>query len=90
MALTSPLFLFPLFVRTLGKPYIPDIDEARRVSLDYTLAAARAFTEQQHAAARDGREAKFRFIYMSGKAVQRDQTKSLWFLSEYRKIRVRE
>lgn len=88
--LTSPLFLFPLFVRALGKPYIPDNDEARRVSLDYTLAAARAFTEQQqHAAAGDGRDSKFRFIYMSGKAVQRDQTKSLWFLSEYRKMRVR-
>lgn len=72
----------------LGKPYIPDNDEARRVSLDYTLAAARAFTEQQqHAAAGDGRDSKFRFIYMSGKAVQRDQTKSLWFLSEYRKMR---
>lgn len=63
------------------------MDEARRVSIDYTMAAARFFTE--NAAAREDRGARFRFVYLSGMAAQRDQTKSLWFLSDYRRIRVR-
>ncbi|ROW10545.1 hypothetical protein VMCG_01954 [Cytospora schulzeri] len=70
----------------LGKPYIPDNDEARRVHLEYTMAAAKAFTED--AAAQEGRVSNFRFIYVSGMAAQRDQTKSLWFMRDYRKIRV--
>lgn len=77
-------FLFT--TRTLGKPYIQDNEEARRVSVDYTMAAAKAFTE--NTAAKGDRESKFRFIYLSGAAAQRDQTKSAWFMSDYRKIRV--
>lgn len=83
------LILPSISVRALGKPYIADNDEARRVSVDYTLAAAKAFTEQRHTAAKDGRKRKFRFVYVSGMAAQRDQTRSLWFMSGFRKIRVR-
>lgn len=80
-------FSFPS-VRALGKPHIPNNDEARRVCVDYTMAAVKVFTE--NAAAKEDRGSKFRFIYVSGMAVQRDQTKSVWFMSDYRKIRVRE
>jgi hypothetical protein len=31
---------------------------------------------------------KFRFIYLSGGAAERDQTKTLWFAKEYRHMRV--
>ncbi|CAI7630467.1 unnamed protein product [Penicillium glandicola] len=64
---------------TLGKAHIPDDDIARRVSLDYTLAAAQLFHETC--------QKPFRFIYCSGAAAERDQTKSLWFMQEYRRIR---
>lgn len=33
---------------------------------------------------------KFRFIYLSGGAAERDQTKPLWFKQDYRRIRVRQ
>ncbi|KUI55976.1 Protein FMP52, mitochondrial [Cytospora mali] len=69
----------------LGKTLILNNDDARRISIDYTLAAAQAFTE--NAAAKGDRESKFRFIYVSGRAAERDQTKSLWFLRDYRRIR---
>lgn len=50
------------------------------------MTAAKAFTEDT--AAREDRQRRFRFVYVSGFAVVRDQTKSLWFMGEYRKIRV--
>ncbi|KAK4866977.1 hypothetical protein LT330_007718 [Penicillium expansum] len=64
---------------TLGKAHMPDNDVARRVSLDYTLAAAQVFQETC--------QKPFRFIYCSGAATERDQTKPLWFMQEYRRIR---
>ncbi len=69
--------------RSLGKPYVSDMDFARKMSIDYTMVAARALTPQDKTAG-----GKFRFIYVSGIAAVRDQTKSLWFLPEYRRIRV--
>lgn len=71
-----------LLCRTLGKAHMPDNDIARRVSLDYTLAAAQVFQETC--------QKSFRFIYCSGAAAERDQAKPLWFMQEYRRIRVRE
>ncbi|KAL7916748.1 hypothetical protein GGI35DRAFT_485892 [Trichoderma velutinum] len=69
---------------SLGKAWIPDNATTRRVCVDYPLAAARAFA-QQHKASQA--ENKFRFVYLSGGAVERDQSKSLWFQQDYRKIR---
>lgn len=64
-----------------------DPEESRKVSLDYTMAAAQAFT--QHAAvAKDSDRTNVRFVYLSGAAVERDQEKSLWMLGEHRKMRV--
>ena len=59
---------------------MPDNETTRRVSLDYTLTAVRVFQEIC--------QNPFRFIYCSGGAAERDQTKPLWFLQDYRRIRV--
>lgn len=67
--------------RSLGKATMPDNEIARKVSIDFTMAGARALT--QKAAGR-----KMRFVYVSGFVSERDQSKSLWFLGEYRRIRV--
>ena len=64
---------------------MPDNETARKVSIDYTLAAAKAFREASEVAG-DGK--KLRFVYLSGAAAERDQERSLWFIQEYRKIRV--
>ncbi|MCJ1267560.1 hypothetical protein MMC22_007445 [Lobaria immixta] len=66
---------------SLGKARIPDNDAARKVSIEYTLAAAKAFTPTSST------EKKFRFVYVSGGGSERDQTKPLWFMQEYRRIR---
>lgn len=63
---------------------MPDDETARQVSVDYTLTAARAFTE--HIPVKDGK--KFRFVYVSGALAERDQTRSLWIAQSYRRIRV--
>ncbi|KAJ5594104.1 uncharacterized protein N7459_000312 [Penicillium hispanicum] len=63
----------------LGKARIPDEETARRISIDYTLSAARLFQENC--------QKPFRFLYCSGAAAERDQTKPLWFMQEYRRIR---
>ncbi|KAK4696977.1 hypothetical protein P7C71_g1036, partial [Lecanoromycetidae sp. Uapishka_2] len=55
-----------------------------RVSIDYQQAAADAFAS---AAAASG--VKMRFVYVSGGLVERDQSKSLWFTEELRKVRGR-
>lgn len=66
---------------------MPELDTARKVSIDYTLAAAKAFA--QDSAPGNGKAKKFRFIYCSGFVAERDQTKPLWFMQDYRRIRVR-
>jgi len=66
---------------SLGKARMPDNDQARQVIIDYTLAAAQAFTPTSTT------DKKFRFVYLSGAASERDQTKPLWFMQDYRRIR---
>ena len=78
LASPSPVLTKPR--RTLGKARMPDNDTARRVSLDYTLTAARVVQETC--------QKPFRFIYCSGAGAERDQTKSLWMMQDYRRIRV--
>ncbi|KAJ5102402.1 hypothetical protein NUU61_004624 [Penicillium alfredii] len=64
---------------TLGKARMPDDETARRVSVEYTLAAARALQETA--------QKKIRFVYCSGGGAEKDQNKPLWFMQEYRRIR---
>ncbi|KAK0721794.1 hypothetical protein B0T26DRAFT_644331 [Lasiosphaeria miniovina] len=75
----------------LGKPWIPNSEVARTVSIGYTMTAARAFLAESAAAttavAQPGGRQVFRFVYMNGIAAERDQTKRLWYLGEYRRIR---
>ncbi|KAL8812748.1 MAG: hypothetical protein Q9223_007213 [Gallowayella weberi] len=52
----------------------------RRINLDYTVAAAKAFIGLNE-------KAKFRFVYLSGMLTERDQERKLWFMSEARKTR---
>lgn len=59
-----------------------DIETFRKVSVDYTKSAIAAFS--QLASANQGR---FRFVFMSGFLSSRDQTKSLWFLQEGRRLK---
>lgn len=68
--------------RTLGRARMPDNETARRISLEYTLAAARVFEETCLK--------PFRFVYCSGAGAERDQTRPLWFMQNYRRIRVCE
>ena len=65
---------------------MPDNEAAKKISVDYTMAAARAFTQQT--AANNNNDRKFRFVYLSGGAAERNQTKPLWFMRDYRRIRV--
>jgi hypothetical protein len=59
-----------------------DIETCRKVSVEYTLSAITAFSTL---GAQNGKP--FRFIFMSGFLSSRDQTKSLWFLQEGRRLK---
>lgn len=89
--------------RCLGKARLPNNEIARTVCLDYTMAGAKAFHEVMKRSyegsstpnddndsndAHKTKKRKFRFVYLSGAAAERDQTKPLWFMQEYRRIRV--
>ncbi|KAL3472274.1 hypothetical protein BJX99DRAFT_9084 [Aspergillus californicus] len=60
----------------------------RRVSLDYPAAAATAF-QQAFTAGSDSAsvQSRFRFVYISGAGVERDQNRSLWFSGSFRRLR---
>jgi hypothetical protein len=78
--------------RSLGikKYQSPAGESGRTINLDYTLAAAKAFQKSLAAPLADQRKGnKFRFVYCSGIIAERDQEKSLWFMGEGRKMRVR-
>jgi len=57
----------------------------RRISVDYTITAARAFSSQL----RTSRASPFRFAYLSGGMVERDHNKKTWLTNEALHIRVR-
>ncbi|KAL4971680.1 hypothetical protein BDW66DRAFT_145653 [Aspergillus desertorum] len=63
----------------------------RRVTLEYTSQAAKAFNNAFTASNEGGKEAsagpKFRFVYVSGGMAERDQSKPLWFNASYRRVR---
>ncbi|KAJ5227341.1 uncharacterized protein N7469_007347 [Penicillium citrinum] len=58
---------------------VPDEETARRVSIGYTTTAAKLFNENCRK--------PFRFVYCSGAGAEQDQTKPLWFMQDYRRIR---
>ena len=70
---------------------MPDNETAREVCLDYTMAAARGITQKAKARkeAAQGEYGRFRFVYLSGAAAEKDQERALWFKGDYRRIRVR-
>ena len=59
------------------------IDLVKKIDLEASLATARTFADL-------GRERgqPFRFIYLSGYLTDQDQESRLWFLGEYRHLRV--
>ncbi len=62
-------------------------DECRKVEVEYTRAAASAFTKVL-APPLKAKGKAFRFVYTSGMLVDRDESKSMWFLKEQRTIKV--
>ncbi|KAI4234993.1 MAG: hypothetical protein LQ349_003445 [Xanthoria aureola] len=85
---------------SLGKAWMPSNEQAREVCVDYTMVAVKALTAMHNhadapaAAAASGpdhtatvHKKKIRFVYLSGGAAERDQTKPLWFKQDYRRIR---
>ncbi|PVH79088.1 putative nucleoside-diphosphate-sugar epimerase [Cadophora sp. DSE1049] len=57
------------------------IEVTRKVSVEYTLAAAKAFSALPRPQGRP-----FRFVFVSGFVVVRDQKASVWFFPEARKV----
>lgn len=57
-------------------------EEVKRICHDYTITGLEAMAEVANP------DHPFRFIYTSGAFVERDQEKSLWLMSEHRKMRV--
>lgn len=56
-------------------------EEVKRICHDYTMIGLKAMAEVANT------NTTFRFIYTSGAMTERDQSKSLWFMSEHRKMR---
>lgn len=64
----------------------PSLAAARKVGVDYTLAAANAFVKGICPALPQGQ--KFQFVFCSGKGAEWDQDKSLWVFPDTRKLKV--
>jgi len=63
-----------------------DMKTSRHVSVDYTMHALAEFKRKLQPQLPVG--TSFKFAYISGVMVERDQTKKLWFAEEVRHIRV--
>ncbi|KAI1495495.1 hypothetical protein F5X99DRAFT_403349 [Biscogniauxia marginata] len=63
----------------------PDVETARKVSVDFTIAAAKAFLAELAPQPPDGK--KFRFVFCSGKLAEWDDEKHLRFMSDTRHIK---
>ena len=62
------------------------METAKKVSIDYTIAGAKAFLEVL--APKLPEPQKFRFVFCSGKYAEWDQNKSLLLLKDTRLIKV--
>lgn len=60
-----------------------DVAVTRKVTVEYTLAAVTAFSKLPRST-----EKPFRFVFLSGFIVVRDQKKSVWLFPEARKVGV--
>ncbi|KAF8862619.1 hypothetical protein BDZ45DRAFT_585225 [Acephala macrosclerotiorum] len=58
----------------------PDLETAKKVNIDYPFEAAKAFIEHLAPQVPEGR--KFRFLYVSGHAVDRDMEKKHWLFND--------
>ncbi|KAJ5459590.1 uncharacterized protein N7458_001142 [Penicillium daleae] len=58
----------------------PDVDTARKVSVQYTLAAAEAFSSIP-------KGKKFKFVFLSGRFAEWDTNKRLFFMADTRRIK---
>lgn len=65
----------------------PNLETYRKVQVDYTVAAAKAFLE--HLVPRLAENKQFRFVFCSGKFAEWDQEKSLHFMADTRRVKVR-
>ncbi|KAI4859145.1 hypothetical protein F4820DRAFT_440684 [Hypoxylon rubiginosum] len=63
----------------------PDVETAKKVSIDYTLAAANAFVTEL--APKLPEAQKFRFVFCSGKFAEWDQEKNLKAMKDTRRIK---
>ena len=63
----------------------PDLQTAKRVQIDYTLAGAEAFANKVLPISNNNH---FRFVFCSGEFASRDQEESLWFMKDTRRIKV--
>lgn len=73
--------------RSIGGPVssFPDLATAKRVQIDYGVAAAKAFAEHVLPRSPSG---KFRLVFCSAALACRDNQKKLWFESDTRHIKV--
>jgi hypothetical protein len=65
----------------------PNLETAKKVGIDYTLTAAKAFASGVAPLLPAGQA--FRFVFCSGAYTEWDQTKFLAFLGDSRRIKVR-
>jgi hypothetical protein len=77
----------PIHARTVAvtpsKSRSMDFKDVQRICQDYTLIGLKAMTE-----ARSSATTPFRFMYLSGVAAERDQTKTPTFMAQYSWMRV--
>ncbi|KAL1874740.1 hypothetical protein VTK73DRAFT_268 [Phialemonium thermophilum] len=64
-----------------------DVNTAKKVSVDYTIAAAKAFIAALAPELLSRKGNKFRFVFCSGKFAEWDQQKRLSFMSDTRHIK---
>ncbi|KAI1204537.1 uncharacterized protein F4807DRAFT_329010 [Annulohypoxylon truncatum] len=69
-----------------GRAYqFPDVETARKVSVDYTLAAAKAFIDEL--APKLPEPQKFRFLFCSGRGAEWDEKKNMRMFADTRRIK---
>ena len=66
----------------------PNLEAARKVGIDFTLAAANAFVKGICPTLQQQQTQKFRFVFCGGKGAEWDQEKKLWVFNDSRKLKV--
>lgn len=72
-----------IFCRTIGAKALTSPEITQRVTVDYMMAAVKAFSTLKP---KDGK--KFRFVFTSGKMSVADRKERLWLFKEARYISV--